>query len=614
MKDAHALSSILGGSVSVNRRAATTLLNQLLQPGVLILLACLCLSAAAQSNEWTWMGGSSTGSCLLVYGKKGTPAKGNLPGCRQDAMSWSSIDHHLWLFGGLVGGSYSSGVSNDLWEYNPSTSEWTWMGGSKTFYAAGVYGTRGTPAEGNVPGNRMNAMSWTDTKGRFWLFGGHGDPLHNNEYNDLWVYDPAIKEWAWMSGSSTAFNQPGSYITQGASDPGNMPGSRWSAVNWIDKSGTLWLFGGYGYDASGNVGLLNDLWEFIPATGQWAWIGGSKTEPQTEPGCITGKTCGQPGTYAKLGGPDPRNFPGARSGAVSWIDKSNQLWLFGGTGIDANGKVGLLNDLWEFIPATGLWAWMGGSGTVGSNNGQPGNYGTKKLPAKTNIPGGRMNGVSWTDSSGNFWLFGGNGIDANGNGGNLNDLWMYNTADNVWVWMGGSNTIGSHSGQPGVYGTQGTPSAANIPGGRSDGESWTGQDGSMWLYAGEGLAASSSPGILSDLWRYQPPSGLSLTQVVTGNAILSTEPSVNHPDATLNATVNTHGEAGWAWFVVGTTPTLESSSSISTTKTALLSTGNTQNVTGVVNSVKSGTAYYYQAWASTTEGAAHGVIKSFIIK
>jgi hypothetical protein len=35
---------------------------------------------------------------------------------------------------------------NDLWEYNPSTSEWAWMSGSKTinentYGNPGIYGT-----------------------------------------------------------------------------------------------------------------------------------------------------------------------------------------------------------------------------------------------------------------------------------------------------------------------------------------------------------------------------------------------------------------------------------------------------------------------------------------
>jgi len=46
-----------------------------------------------------------------------------------------------------------------------------------------------------------------------------------------------------------------------------VPGARNSISSWIDSSGNLWLFGGYGYDSTGNVGYLNDLWQYDPSTG-----------------------------------------------------------------------------------------------------------------------------------------------------------------------------------------------------------------------------------------------------------------------------------------------------------------------------------------------------------
>ena len=45
--------------------------------------------------------------------------------------------------------------------------------------------------------------------------------------------------------------------------------------------------------------------------------------------------------------------------------------------------------------------------------GQPeGNYGTQGTAAAGNVPGARHDAVTWTDASGNFWLFGGNGYDS----------------------------------------------------------------------------------------------------------------------------------------------------------------------------------------------------------
>ena len=54
MKSATSLFSILAVPAPANGRAATTFLNKLLLPGLSILLAYFCVSAHAQSGQWTW--------------------------------------------------------------------------------------------------------------------------------------------------------------------------------------------------------------------------------------------------------------------------------------------------------------------------------------------------------------------------------------------------------------------------------------------------------------------------------------------------------------------------------------------------------------------------------
>jgi len=74
---------------------------------------------------------------------------------------------------------------------------------------------------------------------------------------------------------------------------------------------------------------------------------------------------------------------------------------------------------------------MGGSSSIGSDCvvagycGWPAVYGTEGRPAGANNPGSRRSASAWTDSNGNFWLFGGDGFDGNGNSGTLYDLWVY---------------------------------------------------------------------------------------------------------------------------------------------------------------------------------------------
>ncbi len=388
-----------------------------------------------------------------------------------------------------------------------SAGLWGWMNGSSATLTGctaspdcgqpGVYGTEGTFAAGNTPGGRDSAASWTDSSGNIWLFGGEGIDANGDadgfvNLNDLWEFNPSTKQWAWIAGSSTVTGGgiAGVYGTEGSFASGNLPGSRtWPATTKPDSSGNIWLFGGDGYGASGGLSDLNDLWKFNPSTKQWAWMSGSTTG-------------GQLGVYGTEGTPAAGNVPGARDSGSSWVDSSGNIWLFGGEGFGSGGYWTVLNDLWKYSPSSGEWTWMGGSsaGTVA------GTYGTLGTPAAGNIPGSRTNPSVWTDSSGNFWLFGGWGYDSTDAVGWLNDLWKYNPSTNQWTWMGGSNTVGSNGGQPGVYGTLGTPAAGNIPGGRQSSTNWTDSSGNFWLAGGWGFSSADVQGYMNDVWEYLPAS------------------------------------------------------------------------------------------------------------
>ncbi len=83
--------------------------------------------------------------------------------------------------------------------------------------------------------------------------------------DDLWRYNIASGQWTWMTGqpAGSSLGLP-VYGTLGVPSPANTPGSRTYGVTWVDSEGNLWLFGGAGYDSTGTVGYLSDLWRYTP--------------------------------------------------------------------------------------------------------------------------------------------------------------------------------------------------------------------------------------------------------------------------------------------------------------------------------------------------------------
>lgn len=346
-------------------------------------------------TNWTRVSGSETINQSGTY-NDANPAN-DVPGAREDAISWIDSNGDLWLFGGNGYDSAGAfGLLNDLWRWDGAN--WNWESGSDTINQNGVY-SDAVPAN-NFPGSRRFAVSWIDASDNLWLFGGLGRASTggtNGRLNDLWQYDPVNDLWTWMSGSN-ARNPDGIYNDL---DPANnVPGGRQAAVSWIDTSGNLWLFGGFGNDSVGTIGPLNDLWRWDGAN--WSWLSGSDT-------------VNQPGIYGTA-----NDLPGARYASTTSTDASGNAWLFGGQGYDVGGNNGRLNDLWRWNGSS--WSWISGSDTIN----QTGNYGVQGTAEAANVPGARNYGVSWVGSNGNFWLFGGIGIDSTGGtASQLNDLWRY---------------------------------------------------------------------------------------------------------------------------------------------------------------------------------------------
>jgi hypothetical protein len=282
-----------------------------------------------------------------------------------------------------------------------------------TYDVSATAGTGGSISPSSAMVNAGGTTTFTVSSNSGYALGGVtgcGGTLSGNTYTtgaingNCTVTASFSAGFTWVGGSS-AVNDSGVYGTQGVAAVTNVPGARYGATRWMDASGNLWLFGGTGYGSTGSSGPLNDLWKYSPS-GEWTWVSGSSIG-------------GAKGIYGTRGVAAATNVPGGRAGAVSWMDASGNLWLFGGQ-VSASDWSG---DLWEYSPQSGEWTWVSGSSAVNDS----GVYGTQGVAAISNMPGARAAAVGWTDARGNLWLFGGIEDGSTGTGNDVNDLWKYST-------------------------------------------------------------------------------------------------------------------------------------------------------------------------------------------
>jgi N-acetylneuraminic acid mutarotase len=506
-----------------------------------------------RDKEWTWMAGSQSANPLADFGAQGYELIWNTPGGREGHSGWIDRQGYFWIFGGYGKEvDVRAGYLNDVWRFNTNTGLWAWITGSYNINTWGIYNVQGQSGFHDTAGARVGQTIAQDGDGVVWMFGGRGYDEKGNFglLNDLWKYNPSTNEWVWMAGefgkSSSVFNFPipnpaaraspgawidslGNFWLMGGTDnlghdwsdiwvydlaltagvhpgtwtwengyegtnsavfsgPDAIPGARDGHSGFADPTtGNFYVFGGAGYDAQDNRGLLNDLWMFRPDSNTWTLESGDQII--NSPGRI--------GPLIIPGLIGPGNQPGARTSQSAWMNASQQaIYVFGGNGIDSNGKTGDLSDIWTYDPVTKKWTWVGGSDTAYT----PLNYGSPGKAASTNSPGGREYSSIWMDAGGNLWLFGGfaTGI------GYFDDLWKFSPSSGEWTWVKGDQTRTFGPLYTGVYGVQGISNVKNNPGAREMQSVLIDNGGNFWLYGGQGVDGYGQFGVLGDLWEYSP--------------------------------------------------------------------------------------------------------------
>lgn len=326
-------------------------------------------------NQWAWMNGPGIPDQLPVYGIKGVAAAGNYPGARAwGVCTWTDLSGNLWMYGNFKN---SMGVMADLWMYDISSNQWTWMSGQNGFNFTGNFGTQGIPSSTNSPpGINETSVTWVDSLNNLWFFGG-ADLAVNHD--DVWKYSVGTYEWTWMKGSGNAGAAP-VYGIKGVSNPANTPGGRLVYSRWMENNNNFWIFGGW----DGMTEYRNDMWRYTISTNEWTWMAGTNAVNDT--GITNDSIC----IYSAL------NVPAAViESRACWKDSKNNFIMHSGI-----GNSGLLDIMWSFKTTTLEF------GIIRSESYNP-HYGVKGVGAPANSPGGRGGACSFKDQNGYLWMFGG---------------------------------------------------------------------------------------------------------------------------------------------------------------------------------------------------------------
>jgi len=261
----------------------------------------------------------------------------------------------------------------------------------------------------------------------------------------------ATVTWTWMAGSNHSDEHP-VYVGSNV-----YPGSRQGHVSFRLPDGRVAVGFGESQDTT-----RGDLFAFSEQTSSFGFLMGD-TRPFQRP------------VYGEKGVASDRNDPGARSLSSVWAFGKG-AYLFGGESPRSGGR----SDMWKLDGSQ--WTWVSGS----NHPNEPGNYSATSAAT----PGARDSACVWsvtTNSHTLLYLYGGFGYDADYVLGFMSDLWVFDTAAQLWTFVAGSQQADAN------------PSYSNdpSPGGRSGSVCWI-SGGSLMLYGGYAFNNS----YLADLWTF----------------------------------------------------------------------------------------------------------------
>jgi hypothetical protein len=323
-----------------------------------------------------------------IYTDKNIESQTAHPGNRSRMASAMDKKGNFWLFGGETQDlGYHTGW-NDLWKFNTTTNNWTWLGGSTSHTAAGSYQT----AEPDWPRSRYRARGWFDEDDNYWIFGGLFYDGVNPPYpmNDMWKYNVLTAKWTCETGDCNMLhppNTPGGVYpsTYPSTSTAYKPRARADYNYWLDNDGNFILYGGFNGEVHSGGSVLWDTWKYKPKTREWTLLTQEGAPSATSPGWQAEALCwlGNDGLpWMKLANrsiwkfkngkwypqrfeaPDTwappillnnqafvanaLNQPGSQYTTFDHIKTDSAVYLFNGYGLGINNVPNYMGALWKY--------------------------------------------------------------------------------------------------------------------------------------------------------------------------------------------------------------------------------------------------------------------------
>ncbi|XP_033754263.1 uncharacterized protein LOC117337398 [Pecten maximus] len=426
---------------------------------VIVLVETFLLITHSESKDirWKWQAGSTNVNKISADLSLGARTGGMV---FKDYNSYNNF----YLFGGLVydAKSNTQRLANDLWHIDGGVPS----GNALHLGNKGQEAKRGTDES---PAPRMLGAGCGIIGAMFMVYGGYGE---DGVLGDTWIYDFGHKKWS-------RFEKLLSDLKKNDTDLLSPPARADMAVWCMHEK--LVIFGGINEKAV----TLQDMWEFDLRTLTWKEMEKSVSLRN------------QIYSNHLITWPEPRN------GATTWV-KSTALYLFGGNMVsnydrENHRNTGFSSDLYMYNVTEGTWKYLYGR----RGTGLAGKFVFQGQHIRNNQPGCRRGGAGIVDTSGNLWLFGGEGADTHPDSVSsekppkiLADLWHFDVLKNQWAYKDGfdsGDSAGIYNGDKNTYYT------GSQPGSRYDSMSVVAGN-TILLYGGIGLDANGKKGLLGDFW------------------------------------------------------------------------------------------------------------------